>query len=235
VEGVVIVSSILLAFGIDAWWDDRGDRRAEVQYLQRLLDDVRYDRAENQAVTEVLNESLTATDELLGLIAAGSLDPSEAGRWIPLLVSAARTLQPDYSRGTYEDLVTSGRTELIRSASVRARLAEYDRAIGNMDGTWAFLRGEGRGAFWWMPSRWIPGRVLADATERVCAEAVSECVVSLGDWDPSALTARLSQTEVVNDIREARFLKRRIVGQIRFLEQRASTLEAELLAVLDGG
>ncbi len=29
VEGVVIVGSILLAFGIDAWWKGREERRAE--------------------------------------------------------------------------------------------------------------------------------------------------------------------------------------------------------------
>ncbi len=36
VEGVVIVLSILLAFGIDAWWDELGDRRSERETLVRL-------------------------------------------------------------------------------------------------------------------------------------------------------------------------------------------------------
>ena len=36
VEGVVIVLSILLAFGIDAWWDELGDRRSEREALVRL-------------------------------------------------------------------------------------------------------------------------------------------------------------------------------------------------------
>ena len=37
VEGVVIVGSILLAFGIDAWWEDRGDRVAEREALEQLV------------------------------------------------------------------------------------------------------------------------------------------------------------------------------------------------------
>ena len=35
-EGVVIVVSILLAFGIDAWWGVRGERRLEAEYVSRL-------------------------------------------------------------------------------------------------------------------------------------------------------------------------------------------------------
>ncbi len=36
VEGVVIVGSILLAFGIQAWWDEREERVAEAEYLTAL-------------------------------------------------------------------------------------------------------------------------------------------------------------------------------------------------------
>ena len=39
VEATAIVVSILLAFGIDAWWDERGERKAEVVLLERLLAD----------------------------------------------------------------------------------------------------------------------------------------------------------------------------------------------------
>jgi hypothetical protein len=38
-EGLLIVFSILLAFGIEAGWSQRGERRAEVEALQGLRDD----------------------------------------------------------------------------------------------------------------------------------------------------------------------------------------------------
>jgi len=41
VEGVAIVASILLAFAIDAWWDDRQRDESEQVFLQTLLDDLR--------------------------------------------------------------------------------------------------------------------------------------------------------------------------------------------------
>jgi hypothetical protein len=36
VEGVVIVGSILLAFGIEAWWDGRIERERELRYVAAL-------------------------------------------------------------------------------------------------------------------------------------------------------------------------------------------------------
>ena len=41
VEGVVIVGSILLAFGIQAWWDDRQEREEEGRILAGLLQESR--------------------------------------------------------------------------------------------------------------------------------------------------------------------------------------------------
>ena len=40
VEAAAIVVSILLAFAIDAWWDDRQQRNEEQTILKALLDDL---------------------------------------------------------------------------------------------------------------------------------------------------------------------------------------------------
>jgi hypothetical protein len=39
-EGAVIVVSILLAFGVDAWWDARQERAREESYLGQLAEDL---------------------------------------------------------------------------------------------------------------------------------------------------------------------------------------------------
>ena len=56
VEGAVIVGSILLAFGIDSWWQDVQDQRQEQAYLEQLLDDL----YANQAVVAALNRQQTS-------------------------------------------------------------------------------------------------------------------------------------------------------------------------------
>ena len=45
VEGVVIVGSILLAFGIDAAWEGRQERALELEYAERLKADLSGDTA----------------------------------------------------------------------------------------------------------------------------------------------------------------------------------------------
>lgn len=47
-EGAIIVASILLAFWIDAWWEDRQHEKTEIVQLQALLGDL----AEKQAYLE---------------------------------------------------------------------------------------------------------------------------------------------------------------------------------------
>jgi hypothetical protein len=45
VEGVVIVGSILLAFGIEAWWDGRQERQEVAQSLELIARDLERDSA----------------------------------------------------------------------------------------------------------------------------------------------------------------------------------------------
>ena len=52
-EGLVIVVSILLAFGIDAWWDTRVRRADEQQVLSQLAEGLRLDREEFQQRLEL--------------------------------------------------------------------------------------------------------------------------------------------------------------------------------------
>jgi hypothetical protein len=66
IEGVVIVGSILLAFGIDAWWDSRVQRSRAAEHLEQLslqlrgngeiLDEARVRASEVFDASRVLNE-----------------------------------------------------------------------------------------------------------------------------------------------------------------------------------
>jgi hypothetical protein len=233
VEGVVIVGSILLAFGIDAWWDARGDRVTERQYLERLLEDVRFDRAEGQLVQRRLGVAIEAADRLLDRIESTGLSGSDVGEWLPWFVNGSRPATPDYSRSTYQELIASGRIELIRSPIVRSTLADYDRLILNLQNRWRFEALD-RG-FYRMRYRWQPQSVL-DAV-RTCADSPSRggCLTrSLDsiDWDPSPLAARLTEFETTRDIREARSTNASIAQAVEFLGELAAALEDALLTEL---
>ncbi len=80
-EGVVIVASILLAFGIEAWWNETQER-AEVQQLLAVLDrDMQRNRSDlervlstNERTTEALRRFMALTPEALAGLSAGSAD-----------------------------------------------------------------------------------------------------------------------------------------------------------------
>ena len=79
VEGVVIVGSILLAFGIEAGWQARGDRNDERAYLEGLLKDVRYDRTENRLVSSVLTSALAESEALINIVESGTYRSDRIG------------------------------------------------------------------------------------------------------------------------------------------------------------
>lgn len=107
IEGTVIVFSILLAFWIDAWWEESRDRDREVMLLQALLDDLqamrdRFDsqRAYNEAMLDAAIQLLDAgasrstalspddVDKLLGNIVWYNTYTSWQSASMDLLVSS---------------------------------------------------------------------------------------------------------------------------------------------------
>lgn len=75
VEGVVIVVSILLAFGIEAWWDGVQEQAAEQELLASLEQDMLNNRAEvegvldfHQRADDALRVFLSMTPEALGTL-----------------------------------------------------------------------------------------------------------------------------------------------------------------------
>ena len=73
VEGAAIVASILLAFWIDAWWDDKQQRDIEQLVLQNLLEDLR-DKQELLIEMTRFSQAILESAETLLRVAAGSED-----------------------------------------------------------------------------------------------------------------------------------------------------------------
>jgi len=73
VEGAAIVASILLAFWIDAWWNDKQQHEAEQVVLQNLLDDLR-DKQELLIEMTRFSQAIVESAETLLRVAAGSED-----------------------------------------------------------------------------------------------------------------------------------------------------------------
>jgi hypothetical protein len=116
VETVAIVGSILLAFAIDAWWQNRTERIVEINYLQALQDDLlrsleylSEDEAVQKRQVEYL-ESLLSTNR-------DTPYSDELRRWIDDGLFDVGTYQPQIS--ALRDLESSGQTKIIRNPEIR--------------------------------------------------------------------------------------------------------------------
>ena len=132
VEGAVIVASILLAFGVDAWWAERGEKRAEREELSDIRQELAADRGRLEVNVRRQAQRAEAAEAVVGMISdlpngSGTLILSDT--LVALLVQA-----PTFEARTpaLSGLRESGRVSLIRDANVRRALANWERLLTNV-------------------------------------------------------------------------------------------------------
>jgi hypothetical protein len=148
-EGVLIVLSILLAFGIEAGWSERAERRAEAEALQALKDDFVENRAR---LASVISEHAEVRDASVRVLAMTGPEANQIVSDVAMdtLVMALIAYPKVFPvTATYDALIASGRIELLESATLRRELARWSTAIAD-------LREEERDAFRQMDQRLLP-------------------------------------------------------------------------------
>ena len=128
VEAAAIVASILLAFAIDAWWEDRQIRIDEQQVLLGL-------GAEFVTNREVLSRELAShlkdlqsLEDILLLIEGGQSDDAKSIAMAALdEMQAPKTT--DLGNGALDALLSSGRVEILTSRKLRTQLTAWEGVI----------------------------------------------------------------------------------------------------------
>lgn len=119
VEAVFVLTSILLAFAIDAWWEERQDEQTEAAILSAVAEEAAINRADLQGVLERTEARLDRIDEFMRASPAelGSVPPDSMFQWAFALPNA-----PEYDplRGA-ASLLTQ--TPLVGSDGIGAREA----------------------------------------------------------------------------------------------------------------
>jgi len=128
IEATVIVASILLAFAIDAWWEERGERNAEVVLLERLRAD--YIEIES-ALVLVEEEHREASEACIFFMnmAVGELLPAtaEVDRMIALVFLASRTFNP--GSGAVASFHSNEGARLVRNQSLADKLLAWSGLV----------------------------------------------------------------------------------------------------------
>lgn len=130
-ESLVIVSSILIAFGVDAWWDARAD---EVQYrafLEALAEDIEGTRAELERV-RIMHEQIaeTAARLMSSSSTGGPIASCEAVADPYSFLLAHPSIDPPM--GTVETILSSGRADLVRDRELLRELTRWSSLVEDL-------------------------------------------------------------------------------------------------------
>lgn len=132
-ESFVIVASILAAFALDAWWDERQERQEERVALEamqaefaRAREGIEFYRSLQE---RILVSVSSVKDSLAAAHARGSTRvvlPDTAVAWAYIPPTTSVTLS------TLEGLVASGRLGIIRSPELRGTLAAWGSELAEL-------------------------------------------------------------------------------------------------------
>ncbi len=125
VEAAAIVGSILLAFAIDAWWDERQERQEERQYLVTLKRDFEQTRNSLEESLQVNRQASESVLELLEIVQEPKNSVAET-ELVRHLFDVFRAHYPTAVFGTFHDMVNSGDLRLIQSGELRLNLAQFE-------------------------------------------------------------------------------------------------------------
>ena len=125
-EGLVIVVSILIAFGLDTWWDDVKERREEHQTLLALQQEFISAR-DNVIFYQSLNQRVLNSTALIVEALDQALESGELMTIIPDSALAITLIPPTTSvnLGTLSGLISSGRLGIIQNLDLRGQLGSW--------------------------------------------------------------------------------------------------------------
>ena len=147
-EGLVIVASILAAFGIQAWWDNRLEHQEETRVLAALLDEAIENRSEFERMTTYHCEAL---ENLSGLFKVGGQAGTDisADSIDQLLIHASGWLLPAYNRSALDLTLLGGKLPLLDNTALARQITKWERSLEQI---LDFERGHGL----FMQNVWIP-------------------------------------------------------------------------------
>jgi len=127
-DGLVIVTSILLAFGLDAWWASQQRDMQRDELMSALLAEFDASVQEFERVSDRNGEVIVAADSLLLLYDSGA-DLFVAPGLLANIVLVA-TMDPP--TGTLNAMLSSGDIRLIENQELKALLAAWPAILADV-------------------------------------------------------------------------------------------------------
>ena len=131
-EGVLIVVSILLAFGIEAWWAGYIERKDEVEALGYLREDFVETNQRMTSTSESHRRVFESSVRLLHMTGPTSLVRVNESTVDVLLMDLLEAPMIFPVTATLDALMGSGRLDIISSSELRRELAAWSAAMDSL-------------------------------------------------------------------------------------------------------
>ena len=136
-EGTAVVVSILIAFWIDAWWQERSERKALVEYLVHF---------ENEVIAndELIDIHLSAISDDLIALHKVFLALSDSDQQVLTesfnhdLANSLWIRSPEVSMDAFDELTTSGNLRFVSNAQFKIVFNDYRNRADYLDASYNF-------------------------------------------------------------------------------------------------
>ena len=127
-ESIAIVVSILLAFTIDAWWEERKERRFEQEALASLQSEYEGHRLSIKRQIEFHDDSMRAIAAMMAACQDGEFEIT--GFTIDDALYFFRVpVTTDLGTGVRDAIISAGRIEVLGDRELRYELAAWDSVL----------------------------------------------------------------------------------------------------------
>ncbi len=127
IELLVVIIGLMMAFQLDRWWEERGERKLEVVYIQRLIVDIESDIPEIEMVIQLAAMRQDYVDLLMAVSEDINVASKQPMSFLVAIDQAAFTASPILTDNTFEELRTTGNMRLIRNQGLKNSLHDYYR------------------------------------------------------------------------------------------------------------
>lgn len=227
-EAVAIVASILVAFWIDAWWAERQETALGKEYEDRILAELRSNRALLDAQLIHVERNLAAAKDAAAFFGVDR-QTADGEQLIVDLYNMGRDMPDRFDVSTYDDLVATGRVGLIRDLRRREAI---QKAYSELHELGSILR-PNRAEYLTGLRGWIPQPVIEKIREacpsmRVadpCSDAdididarLADAIVERFSSDTALLAYRLREQGLFEKHGRAQQAKEAVTEAISLLE-----------------
>lgn len=133
-EVLIVVVGIFIGLQANDWNQARIDRADEIRYLERLQTDLLTDMGRLDRGEMLAKQRIRQVELLLNGIANPEVVASQPSQFVQAVEKVGWSSYRPLTPNAYSELVSTGRTTLIRSESIRDALVEYYGRIDFWDG-----------------------------------------------------------------------------------------------------